>query len=210
MSIRSRIKKLFGKPAPYDDGFLDEKGLADRQLKVAESDQMPAAVATAFLTVPGRRMSNRERKVYLRARERSLVSTRQGKPLETQLANKLNDKSFRQLAIRVHRAQKHRRGVQAKYEKVQALKDSPVKERAKNALDLRALMIDTFLDAAETLLEWRGKVATGSAQGAEKVGILRCPVTGRTFIWTEALEVPGLAKPRRSEFPRWVRREGGK
>jgi hypothetical protein len=85
-------------------------------LEKIQFDHMPIEVATEMLCSPQARMTNRERKECLRARENHYQSTRVAKPVHGKLENRFDYASFAQLNRWNRRATNRRRDAQCAYQ----------------------------------------------------------------------------------------------
>lgn len=201
----------FRKPVSAAEHLKElEKWAAASQLKRIEEDTMPEDTATEALASRGRQTS-KERKQYRSARVKRFCSTQSPKALDRQIAAKLADKTILQLARWNKRAIKNRFKLQRQYERLVKKPDSPAKRRGMEMADFLVNRLDILRDAYSQSIAWRLAVAEGRPMKPELVGVLRAPLTGRLYIWTESLPTGGVT-PKRTEFPRWVRTKlkGGK
>lgn len=124
-------------------------------MKRIEKDHIPVEVATEMLTTKGARMSNRERKMYLRARQTEWAAGVPRKPLAEKLAARTAGRGIAWLGRELRRAGKHRRGVQRLYEGLARFENTPVIARHRAILDLRAGHLDTVMDVIQDTIRFR-------------------------------------------------------
>lgn len=170
-------------------------------------DTMPPDVATDRLCEIGVRMTNSERRMFSRAREKWLVSAptaRKNYGLRT--LRRFEARPLATLAKWNRRAEKRRRGVQRRYEILVTL-EGDAAEKAKKVLDQHAAALDLAIDVSSAVLKWRADLAQGRITKPEMVGVLTDPRTGRRLIWNECLDTKAFGEQvlhRKTEFPRWV------
>ena len=134
--------------------------LEERHLEQAPRDTIPFSVATDLLCAPGHRCSNSERKAHRDSRYRIFTSTEVRKPREVKIAGKMSGATIEQLDKWLRRATKRRRGVQRKYSAAVALApEVRWREKLIARLNFNANLLDTFLDAADDEVHFRGRVA---------------------------------------------------
>jgi hypothetical protein len=124
-------------------------------------DRMPYEVATEMLADPRARMTNRERKECMRARETRYQSTRTAKPVAGKLENRFDSASFAQLSRWNRRAVNRRRDAQCAYQLLArqldkvARTESPAEilkvaaamaKRRQLELDLAVMHFDTIIE----------------------------------------------------------------
>ena len=141
---------------------------------------MPVEVATALLTDPKARMTNRMRKVCRMARETCFVSEVERKPIADKLKTRMQDKPIDRLERLQHRIGAKRRGFQHKFEAAKRLqakqnKPNPVIDRMIALLDLRVGYLDTLVDAVEAELAWRLDLTEGIIPEGTLLGVAAIP-----------------------------------
>jgi hypothetical protein len=177
----------------------------DNPAEVVARDTMPVDVASDKLCEINVRMTNKERKMFSSARDRWLIPgshTARKEPFGLKLLRRFESRPLTSLGKWYQRSAKRRRGLQKKYELLVTL-ESADSTKAKKVLDMRAAALELAMDVAETVINWRKGLATGTVNKPELVGVLKNPVTGKRMIWTENLDTGGV-NVRRTEFPRWV------
>jgi hypothetical protein len=145
-------------------GKLTDSRLKELELRVAEADKMPLSVATDLLCDCGRRMSNAERKTYLRSRQRELLSTRLRKPRAVKLNTRMQNATILQLLKWESRAAKSRRGLQHRYHVLLQMPNTLPVQAMIQAIDWRAMLTDSAIDIMHDELVWRTAPGSYSAQ----------------------------------------------
>lgn len=164
-------------------------------LKVAEADKMPIRVATDLLCQVDRRMTNAERKTYLGARQRELLSIRLRKPRSVKLEARMQNASLPQLLQWQRRAGKMRRGLQHRYHALLQLPNDLRVQAMIHAVDTKAGLLDGAIDIMDAERKHRNNLAVGKIDGdllgVEGVGV---------FFWKESrwvrTKVPDYASPK--------------
>ena len=151
-------------------------------MKKIEKDTMPVEVATALLTDPKARMTNRMRKVCRMAREVCYASEAERKPIEAKLRARMHDKPIDRLDRLAHRTGAKRRGLQHKYEAAKRLqekqnKPNPVIDRLIAMLDLRVAYLDMVTEAVIEEMQWRTDLVEGIIPEGCILGVAAIPCT---------------------------------
>jgi hypothetical protein len=126
-------------------------------LKPVDFDHMPKEVATEMLCAPKARLTNRERKACMAARETRYTSTREPISKDAKVATKLKGATWLQLFIWNKRATNRRDALQRAYKLAQRTLEKPnlhpgtkiLLERQSAVASLQAVALDAFRDLLE-------------------------------------------------------------
>ena len=165
---------------------LTEETAAARGWEKVDQDHMPAEVATDLLCDPVSRRSNRERKVFARARMTIWQSKEKPLPMQSKLAKRVMDWTWMQLNITMRRLNAKRAQVQRRYVAALAAvsKLDPVPPQLDamiNLFNVQAATMDAMLDVIENRIGFikgltQGKLPAGAVE-------LQDPASRRILSW---------------------------